>query len=179
MKRVITLSTLFILVAFTFNSCSKFEEGPGISLKSKKARLTNTWTIETITDKQTGDEISIMELLGGGESDSSGLGFEIELKFDFVKDGTMEMIAGVNIMGFSYEVKSPGTWEFVGDTGLELIIDSSELGDINGESTNDSTEPETMEYNILRLASNELWLEYTEEVDGADVEYEIHLIPAE
>ena len=36
-------------------SCGKYEEGPGISLRSKKARLANTWTI-TKTVTKDGDE---------------------------------------------------------------------------------------------------------------------------
>src|SRR4051812_28988231 len=47
MKR---LSTYFFIVAIIFSvafvSCKKYPEGPAFSLRSKKARLSNTWKIE-------------------------------------------------------------------------------------------------------------------------------------
>lgn len=184
MKKIVLLSTMFILVAFLFNGCSKFEEGPGISLKSKKARLANTWSIEKIINQDTGDEMTVMEMFAGGE-DTEDLGFdmELDLQLSFEKDGNMEMIMAYSIFGMSFESSAPGTWEFVGDTGLEVTIDMSGM-DMEGETNTDATDPETMEYNILRLASNELWLEYAETVldstgTETDINYEIHLIPAE
>lgn len=40
----------FILLAFilTHFSCKKYEEGPAVSLRTKKARITGDWTMEAI-----------------------------------------------------------------------------------------------------------------------------------
>lgn len=39
---------LFLLASFLLASCKKFEEGPIFSLRSRKARITGTWTYQTI-----------------------------------------------------------------------------------------------------------------------------------
>lgn len=37
------ISFIIIISAIVFTSCGKYEEGPGISLRSKKSRIENTW----------------------------------------------------------------------------------------------------------------------------------------
>jgi hypothetical protein len=37
-----------IAVAFTFAACNKYEDGPKLSLRTKKARLSNEWTIDKV-----------------------------------------------------------------------------------------------------------------------------------
>lgn len=45
--RLTTLLSFFVLLVMA--SCKKYEEGPCLSLKSKKERISNTWTIEKAT----------------------------------------------------------------------------------------------------------------------------------
>ena len=169
MKKITKLAVLLILVGTILNSCTKFEDGPGFSLSSKKARLANTWEIETIFDPQ-GNEISFTEMMNSDSiADSSEFDMEIStVKFTFEKDETLILAMGISFFGFTTEIQAPGTWKFVGDTGLEVTIESDEVTGIEGSVTS---------YNILRLANKELWLEYTSEVSAET--YEIHLIPAE
>lgn len=49
MKKNIILVAALGLLTVGFLSCSKYEEGPGISFRSKKERLANSWRIESIT----------------------------------------------------------------------------------------------------------------------------------
>lgn len=47
-----------MLLAAVFSSCSKYEEGPAISLASKTSRLTGTWELQEIDDESLGDNYS-------------------------------------------------------------------------------------------------------------------------
>lgn len=40
--------------ALTVSSCGKYEDGPGISLRTKKARLTGEWDVKEYVDGSTG-----------------------------------------------------------------------------------------------------------------------------
>ena len=44
------LILLVVLVGFSFSSCKKYEEGPALSFRSKKARVVNKWIVEKATD---------------------------------------------------------------------------------------------------------------------------------
>lgn len=142
MKKVLTIISLFILSVAVFNSCSKYEDGPGISLRSKKARMANTWKIDKITDLDTGEEINQNDFLG--ISDSTGMTESVVITFDIKKDGKIDVIA--TFVSFPITVAS-GTWEFVGETGIKISATY-----IN------ATSPEVIEGTILRLANNELWI---------------------
>lgn len=147
-----------------FNSCSKFEEGPGLSLKSKKARLANSWEIETIYDAN-GNEVTTADFLNKLFNDTINFyGMVPTMKFTFEKDETLAVSIAVNV--FSFDI--PGTWAFVGETGLKTTVTAYEAMNIPGSED---------EYNILRLTSKELWLEYTNPLSSE--KYEIHLISAE
>ena len=47
MRKILSLVILLAIVAVSFNSCRKYEEGPNISFRSKEARVTNNWRIES------------------------------------------------------------------------------------------------------------------------------------
>lgn len=47
MKIKVFVLSLFVVVA-GLTACGKYEEGPGVSLRSKKARFVNTWLVEAI-----------------------------------------------------------------------------------------------------------------------------------
>ncbi len=59
-KKFITLSLIAFLAVGITSSC-KYEEGPFISLRSKKERVVNTWQIEKIIeddgDEKSGDDV--------------------------------------------------------------------------------------------------------------------------
>lgn len=53
MKSTIKLSLLIILFTTlmipTFQGCKKYEDGPALSLRSRTARVVNTWSVESYT----------------------------------------------------------------------------------------------------------------------------------
>ena len=82
-----------ILITIGIFGCGQYEEGPGVSLRSKKARVANVWKIEYAFD--LGDKVEIT-------ADYTGE------KWGFSKDGSFtESSDGV--------VEKTGNWEFIND----------------------------------------------------------------
>lgn len=74
-------------------ACSKYEEGPNLSLRSKKARVSNVWVVEYAYD--LGDQVEVT-------ADYTGESWQ------FTKDGVFT----------EFENGTPddaGTWEFLSD----------------------------------------------------------------
>lgn len=62
-----TKKLLFVVIAVIclFNSCSKYEDGPAISLLSKKARITGTWTMESIVENGVTVDLGFLSVFAG------------------------------------------------------------------------------------------------------------------
>ena len=98
MKKQTMMVVVGLLLGVT--ACGKYEEGPGLSLRSKKARVANEWKVEYAYDHK--DQVEIT-------SDFTG---EV---FVFAKDGSyMKKDGGVT--------KKTGTWEFISDKEEIAII---------------------------------------------------------
>ena len=108
MKNLRILSLAVLAVTFVLGSCSKYEEGPALSLRTKKARVANTWKADKYVS-QDGTETQAND-----ESTS-----------EYTKDGNVTITSG----SFSFN----GTWEFNSDkTG---IITTFEQGGVSSSST--------------------------------------------
>jgi hypothetical protein len=88
MKKLSVLLGVALLVGTT--SCKKYEEGPGISFRSKASRVANTWIIDQYVDAD-GDIDK--------ETDSD--------TFELTKDGKVTVTYG--------STSQTGTWEFQKD----------------------------------------------------------------
>ena len=85
------LTTLISAVLiFNFSSC-KYEDGPKISLKSKKARLVGEWEAVTFGDEDL-DELSV--------------------EMEFEKDGDFRIDFTYEYYGYSYTYKMKGEWSW-------------------------------------------------------------------
>lgn len=135
MKKLLVISAVLV---FIFTSCGKYEDGPMFSLASKKSRVVNTWRLDR--EFVNGSEVS----LSADDKDDY---------FELRKDGsaTYTWVSGNSSTSFS------GGWEF--DDSKEHLILSITFT-VLGQTTTEKTT-----YKILRLKSNEMWLE---EVDGND-----------
>ncbi len=58
-----TIILLAAVAVLPFVSCKKYEEGPALSLRSKAARVANTWKIESYTVNGTDQTANIQALL--------------------------------------------------------------------------------------------------------------------
>jgi hypothetical protein len=91
MKKLLSLS--FIAALFLASACGKYEEGPSLSLRSKKARVANEWKIVYAYDFDDQQETT---------ADYTNETWE------FTKDGLF-------IERESDIVDAAGTWDFISD----------------------------------------------------------------
>lgn len=98
MIKKITLSFITVFLLF---SCTKYEDGPLFTFRSKTKRISHTWEYTAIIYTQTG--ISVTTNLP-------------KTTFTFYSDGKYDESTGYT-----------GTWKFKGD--IELEITKSKLGD--------------------------------------------------
>ncbi|MDA9262185.1 hypothetical protein N9P55_00280, partial [bacterium] len=127
-KTIKLITVLFASILIFGTSCGKYEDGPGLSLRSKKARMANTWKIVEATDAD--DDVT---------TGYAGTTWTFTKEGDYTKGG--ETAAGT-------VVEEKGKWEFGkldGEEKKQLII-----------STDGVVIPKKWE--ITRLTNDELWL---------------------
>lgn len=103
MKKSIQLICILALVASSCLFSCKYEEGPNLSLRTKKARLSGTWNVDKITE----DDGNIITPTSN-----------YSLTYEFDKDGTGSY--ELEVLGIKNETKLE--WEFV-DQKKKLKID--------------------------------------------------------
>lgn len=135
MKKLFIIS---IVAIFALSSCGKYDEGPAFSLASKKSRVVNTWKLDK-------------EFVNGNEQTLTA--DDKDDYTEFTKDGKVK----VTWVSGSQSTTIEGTWEF--DDSKEHLVTKFTFTYL-GQSTTSTTS-----YKILRLKSNEMWLE---EQDGGD-----------
>lgn len=97
---------MLAIVAFTFNSCNKYDEGANFSFLSAKSRLVNVWKVDKITytvgsTSTTATDDNVLTINKDGSGNSSG-----------------------TILGIPYSID--GSWSFNSDkTTLTLTPDNS------------------------------------------------------
>ncbi|HBS85419.1 MAG: hypothetical protein A2W91_16555 [Bacteroidetes bacterium GWF2_38_335] len=154
MKKLLSIAVLLAGVAIIFSSCGKYEDGPKISLKSKKARVAAEWVVEKTYFNDTeqtldGDEQYYIMAL---EKDGTGK-YIVEAHTDS---------EGNAVAGGEAEIE----WEF--DEDNLKIRTRMKFGDAWSD-WGDYTE-------ITRLKENELWTKDTEEFGGVTSVYEVHYV---
>ena len=99
MKKLFAFGLLLTMIIAGASSCKKYEEGPGLSLRSKTKRLTGTWNISKATEQ------------GADVFSSYAKGYQIEFK----DDNTFTLTENLN--------EFSGNWSFIEDkTKIELKI---------------------------------------------------------
>ena len=117
------------LFAVVLSSCSPYEEGPAISLRSKAERVANTWRVDYAVD-DNGDQTA--EFSGD--------------TYIFDKDGA----ATVNFNELGVDFTATGEWAFSNDDQNMRISAEYVVGPLT--FTIDET------YEILKLKETELWI---------------------
>jgi hypothetical protein len=114
--KTLELTTLLLAIGLIFGSTScKYEEGPILSLRTKKDRIAGDWVIEKTIESD-----------GTEDTDWDG----VEVTFD--KDGTGKSSYTYTIFGVSTTQTTNFNWEFT-DSKKKLKI-TTEDGDVD-EST--------------------------------------------
>ena len=112
MKKLAIYVFALSLTAAGISSCGKYEEGPGFSLMSKKARVTNTWKLTKV------------EVNGQDNTPSeSSYSLTMTLKDDETLSATYTI--------FTLPYNVTGTWAFNSDKSDLILTDNS------GTSTNE------------------------------------------
>lgn len=147
-KSFFFLGLVFFLSAASLTSCKKYEDGPMLSLRSKKHRVVNDWKLDRyfINDTDKTDSLGISNYTESFLNDGSVLRSFISLSGDTISDTC--------------------TWSF-GDKKETLEIagaDSLELSEQFGYLT-------LSNLRVLRLKEHELW--YSVEKNGTI--HEFHL----
>lgn len=147
MKKVfaIALTALFVGgVALT--SCSKYEEGPKLTLLTKKMRLAGTWGVAAYLENGV-DKTADYRQFVSSESTT--------IEKDGNWNSTMTTVLGT--------FTSSGTWEFINDKE-----DVKMTTTVSNGTTLSTPSLDTM--HITKLKNKEMW---TKEVDGSTT-YEYH-----
>jgi hypothetical protein len=93
------------VMTFNLQSCGKYEDGPGLSLRTKKARVVGDWDVV---------QIGAQLFPQGGYS----------LEFEFEKDGDLKYTYNYSYYGQTYSYTYAGTWDFSSDKeDLDMTID--------------------------------------------------------
>ena len=100
-----------LVTVLNFMSCSKYEDGPAFSLRSKKARLVGEWEVVKITD-------------------ASGMSYSntYDITMEFEKDGDFTMTASYSYSTYSYSYSQTGDWEWADDKeAVSISLDGSNV----------------------------------------------------
>ena len=127
-----TKNTLLLAAAavtvLNFQSCSKYEDGPAFSLRTKTSRLVGEWEIVRVD----------------GQNSNAYFGPGYTYYFEFESDGDFEMKYEYNDNGVVYSYSYGGEWEWEDDkASVEVQMDG--YGGIT-------------EYEIKKLTNSELTL---------------------
>lgn len=129
MKKIAILSIASLLFGgIVLTSCKKYEEGPALSLLTKKARVAGTWELESYWEN------------GVDKTSDYRQGITSEtIVYD--KEGTYTISMNTVLGTFN----DAGSWEFINDK-LEL----------KGQSNTQGSDPDTTV--IVRLKNKEMWV---------------------
>lgn len=135
MNRYMRYWTLLLAIAVGFSSCRKYEEGPNISLRTKRARVTNNWKLESA-------------LVNGVERSLDP--FYAKQKHYMYSDGKY-LVTIINPV--TLEARNlQGTWKLFDDDKRIALTTRDEI------TLKDSTN----EYNILKLFNKQFWIRKTD-----------------
>jgi hypothetical protein len=115
----LTYVTLAGVAAMGVSSCGKYEDGPGFSLLSKKARVVGDWEVKSIG------------------ADVFGTEYSVDLSFE--KNGSLMFTYSYNYQGSSQSYSYAGSWDFASDKEqLSMIVDGNvELFEIKRLTNNE------------------------------------------
>lgn len=128
MKKIALLSVAALMIGgIALTSCKKYEEGPALSLLTKKMRVAGTWELESYWEN------------GVDKTTDYRQGVTSET-IVYEKEGTYTI--SMNTIIGTYN--DAGTWEFINDK-LE----------IKSQSNTSGSDPDTVI--IVRLKNKEMW----------------------
>ena len=101
---------LSLVIVFSSTSCSKYEDGPAFSLRTKKDRLVGVWELD--------------------EYNNENIDNEYVIEWEFEKDGDFSQTQTYSYNGSGYSYSYSGDWEFENnkeDIEITLFNDSEDF----------------------------------------------------
>ena len=148
MKYFITITLSLVL----FSACKKYDDGPAISLESKKKRLSNVWIIQKAYETPQ----------GGSKTDKTADYWNYYASYILNIEKTGSYSITYNPQNIATYNES-GTWSFNGKKTIVTFVNAdgnpSAIGNV---------------WIIRRLKEKELWMET---INGNNTTIEIHFIP--
>jgi hypothetical protein len=147
------LKTLFFIVTIEYSviltSCKKYPEGPSLSLRTKSARLSNSWKIQSYKFNNIDSTTFVKSYLLNN------------YLLTINKQGSYSMQYNV-VLGFlSIPFNEAGKWAF--SNNKKNVIFTKESGNTPASVGSNSN------WEILRLKESELWAKYTLNNDVTEV----------
>jgi len=90
----LTLMCALTLSIVLGSSCQKYEEGPAVSLKTRKERVANTWAVE--------------KAYRDGKDVTTDYG---QYELQMLTSGFAKLVAVYHMEGIQYEYETEGTWK--------------------------------------------------------------------
>ena len=153
------LSIYFVLVLLVLSGCKKYEEGPGISLRSKEKRLCQKWELSKATYNGMHQENDFAYYYWDIQKDGDFI-----VTMSYAWDGAYDQ----EIINLSWEWSS--NKEEIELT--EYYKDSKTLLSSIFRDHKSTKYSETVDVKIIKLKYKELIIEYTEEGDKYRMEFE-------
>lgn len=102
----LTYFTIAGASALGLSGCGKYEDGPNISLLTKKSRVAGDWKVKSI-----GSQVM-------------GTNYSIDMTFE--KNGDLMVTSAYSYQGYSGNYSYAGSWDFASDKDqLSLTVDGS------------------------------------------------------
>mgnify|MGYP000651260346 FL=1 len=77
--------SIVVIISLAITSCGKYEDGPGFSLLSKTARMTNTWELKSV-DGEVEAGLVVLDLKKDGSFSINEDGYITDGSWDFSND---------------------------------------------------------------------------------------------
>ena len=77
--------SIAVIISLAITSCGKYEDGPGFSLLSKTARMTNTWELKSV-DGEVEAGLVVLDLKKDGSMSINEDGYIIDGSWEFSYD---------------------------------------------------------------------------------------------
>tara|TARA_B100001093_G_scaffold408404_1_gene397240 strand:+ start:2255 stop:2758 length:504 start_codon:yes stop_codon:yes gene_type:complete len=141
-----------VVTILNFQSCSKYEDGPAFSLRTKEGRLVGNWEVVKINGQNPETYLS-NSLVGYGYSQAFS---NVSIEWEFENDGDFDQ-------KFSFDL----TYSYSNGTSYTYSQNSSSTGEWEWENNKEELEIKInsgygsigSDYEILKLTNQELTLE--------------------
>lgn len=166
MKKTVMYTLALMVVMSTMQSCKKGDEDPGLSLRSRKARLTGEWVVSSYESKQYEDGVlDYSQILEGANLkgiDGDLVTFSQDFTFD--KDGTYASTQIEDGITTTYK----GNWAFLGKSKAAelkkkeaILLDETSSSNLTYNSTHSNfASGYAIAYELVKLSNKEVIMKY-------------------